>query len=335
MKKYLIIALTLLFAASCGQQKAVSDAEPLKVIFDTDLGNDIDDVLALQMLFNYEKAGKIDLLGVTICKANPNSILFTDGYCRFNDRGDMPLGYAYNGVTPEDGTYLVPTLQATFDGKPILEPKRTIESGLPEAYKLLRELLAAQPDGSVVLVAVGPLTNIGNLFVSEPDDISPLTGRDLVAAKVKRVVTMAGLFGDEFDFPEYNVVCDVEAAKRVFELCPVPLTTTGWEVGNRLQYPHQSILNDFGNPEAHPLAVAYCHYMEMPYDRQTWDLTAVLEAVEPGKWFDISPKGTVLIADDGRSSFTASETGTQDYLSIPDPKNKAALEALVSRTVGR
>ena len=38
----------------------------IPVIFDTDAGNDIDDVLAMQMLFNYEKAGKIDLLTDTV-----------------------------------------------------------------------------------------------------------------------------------------------------------------------------------------------------------------------------------------------------------------------------
>ena len=334
MKRLLIIVL-LLSAVSCGQKDPAPGGEPVRIIFDTDLGNDIDDVLALQMLLNYEKEGRAELLGITLCKANPATIAFTDGYCRFDGRGDIPLGYAYDGVTPEDGTYLLPTLEASFGGEPLLRPARTIDSGLPEGYKLLRRLLAAQPDASVVLVAVGPLTNIGNLLVSEADEFSSLSGRDLVAAKVRRVVTMAGLFGDEFDFPEYNVVCDLEASHRTFELCPVPLTTTGWEVGNLLPYPHESILTDFGDPEAHPLSVAYRHYMQMPYDRPTWDLTAVLEAVEPGKWFDRSPKGRIRIAADGRSSFEASETGMQEYLVIPQEKAAAALQALVNCTTGK
>lgn len=334
MKRILILAL-LLLGVSCGQREPAPADEPLRVIFDTDLGNDIDDVLALQMLLNYEQEGKIELLGVTLCKANPATIAFADGYCRFNDRGDIPLGYAYHGVTPEDGTYLLPTLAASVDGKPLLQPTRTVDSQLPEGYKLLRKLLAGQPDASVVLIAVGPLTNIGNLLVSPPDEFSELPGRELVAAKVRRVVTMAGLFGNEFDFPEYNVVCDLEAAHRVFEGCPVALTTTGWEVGNLLLYPHESILSDFGDPEAHPLPVAYCHYMEMPYDRQTWDLTAVLEAVESGVWFDRSQKGTVRIAEDGRSSFETSDTGKQEYLIIPRERVEATLDALVARTTGK
>lgn len=334
MKRILIFAM-ILFGVACGRNPEAPGNEPLRVIFDTDLGNDIDDVLALQMLLNYEQEGKIDLLGITLCKANPATIAFTDGYCRFNNRNDIPMGYAYHGVTPEDGTYLLPTLEATFNGKPLLQPARTIDSNLPEGYKLLRQLLAGQPDGSVVLIAVGPLTNIGNLLASEADEFSELSGRELVAAKVSRVVTMAGLFSDEFDFPEYNVVCDLQAAHRTFEECSVPLTTTGWEVGNLLLYPHESVLHDFGNPEGHPLSVAYSHYMEMPYDRQTWDLTAVLEAVEPGQWFNYSSKGSVRIAEDGRSSFDIDETGTQDYLIIPQERVASTLEALVARTTGK
>lgn len=334
MKRILIFTL-LSLSVACGPQTPKQADEPQRIIFDTDLGNDIDDVLALQMLLNYQKEGKIDLLGITLCKANPATIAFTDGFCRFNGFEEIPLGYAYHGVTPEDGTYLLPTLEASNNGKPLLQPARTIDSALPEGYKLLRQLLAAQPDGSVVLIAVGPLTNIGNLLVSPGDEISPLSGRELVAAKVSRVVTMAGLFSDEFDFPEYNVVCDIEAAHRTFESCPVPLTTTGWEVGNRLLYPHESILRDFGDPQAHPLAVAYCHYMEMPYDRQTWDLTAVLEAVEPGQWFGTSEQGTIRIAEDGRSSFEPSENGLQNYLTIPQERVAATLGALVARTTGK
>lgn len=335
--KQLLTTITLLFfiTSCCSKEVVISTKEPVRIIFDTDLGNDIDDVLALQMLFNYEQEGKAELLGITLCKANPATIAFTDGYCRFNRRGNIPIGYAYHGVTPENGTYLIPTLKALVDNKPLIQPVRTIDSKLPEGYKLLRQILAEQPDTSVVLIAVGALTNIGNLLISEADEFSPLTGCDLVAAKVRRVVTMAGLFSDEFDFPEYNVAGDLEASHHTFELCPVPLTTTGWEVGKRLLYPHKCILKDFGNPETHPLSVAYCFYSQMPYDRPMWDVTAVLEAIEPGKWFDRSSKGTIQIAKDGRSSFKVSEQGIQDYLIIPPKKTAIILQAIIDGTTGR
>ena len=64
MKRLLIIVL-LLSAVSCGQKDPAPGGEPVRIIFDTDLGNDIDDVLALQMLLNYEKEGRAELLGIT------------------------------------------------------------------------------------------------------------------------------------------------------------------------------------------------------------------------------------------------------------------------------
>lgn len=54
MFKYIaIILITVSLFCSCAQQKETTSAIP--VILDTDVGNDIDDVLAMQMLLNYEK----------------------------------------------------------------------------------------------------------------------------------------------------------------------------------------------------------------------------------------------------------------------------------------
>jgi hypothetical protein len=113
-----VAILSFCFLSACN--KPTETKIPVPVIFDTDVGNDIDDVLAMQMLFNYENAGTIDLLGITISKSNPYSIEYIDGYCRLNERGDIPLGYAYNGATPEDGGYLRQTLDTIIEGNKYL-----------------------------------------------------------------------------------------------------------------------------------------------------------------------------------------------------------------------
>lgn len=181
-----VAILSFCFLSACN--KPTETKIPVPVIFDTDVGNDIDDVLAMQMLFNYENAGTIDLLGITISKSNPYSIEYIDGYCRLNERGDIPLGYAYNGATPEDGGYLRQTLDTIIEGNKILYPQRSIKDNLPEGYKLLRKLLASQPDNSVVFIAVGPETNLSRLLRSEADEYSPLDGKSLVAQKSETVV---------------------------------------------------------------------------------------------------------------------------------------------------
>lgn len=332
----LLLSATALFAA-CGSVSKPEAAHPVAVIFDTDMGNDIDDVLALQMLFNYEDAGKIDLLGITLSKSNPNTVPFLDGYCRFNNRNDVLIGYAYQGVNPEPGGYLLPTLADTLaDGTPLLKPQRTLTPDIAEGYRLIRRLLVQQPDSSVVLIAVGPLTNIARLLRSEADEFSTLGGRDLVAQKVSKLCLMSGLYTSEFDFPEWNVVQDLPASEVVYKECPVEIVTSGWEVGNKLLYPHQSVLNDFGDPACHPLATAYCHYDKMPYDRQTWDLTTVLEALEPeAGYFDYSPRGTIQLDSIGKSTLIHSAEGKHRFLVIPDSKNLRTLNAIVDRTTGK
>ncbi|MBR5886552.1 MAG: nucleoside hydrolase, partial [Alistipes sp.] len=73
MKK-IFIALSLLLAATFN---AIA-AEPIKVIFDTDMGNDVDDVVALDMFYKYLDAGQVDLLGIISSKRELGSVKFID-----------------------------------------------------------------------------------------------------------------------------------------------------------------------------------------------------------------------------------------------------------------
>lgn len=313
------------------QQKA---AAPVSVIFDTDIGNDIDDVLALQMLFNYEKQQQVKLLGITISKSNPRVIEYVDAYCRLNGYNDIPLGYAYNGVNPEPHVYVPVTLDTTINGKKLLFPKRSIADSLPEGYKLLRRLLSKAADQSVILIVVGPETNIARLLRSGADEYSQLSGVDLVKKKVKLVSVMGGMYTNEFDFPEWNIVQDLEASKITFAECPVPLVASGFEIGDKYRYPASSILNDFNGGVSNPLVMSYIVYQKMPYDRQTWDLTSVLYAIEPEKnHFDLSPAGRITIAADGKSVFSAGN-GNQRYLIYKNNKDEV-LNRLVQLVTGK
>lgn len=328
-----IVVLAVLMAG-CQPPAKHTEADPVSVIFDTDIGNDIDDVLALQMLFNYEKQQKVKLLGITISKSNPRVVDYIDGYCRRNGRNDMPLGYAYAGVNPEPGKYVPATLDTTVNGKKLLFPGRSIADSLPEGYQLQRRLLAAAADSSVIMIVVGPETNLARLLQSGPDAYSPLTGIELMKKKVKLVSVMGGVYTNEFDFPEWNIVQDLAASRTLFAQCPVPLVASGFEIGDKLRYPATSILNDFADGDADPLVMSYKVYEPMPYDRQTWDLTSVLYAIEPGKdYFDLSPRGQIVIDTTGRSVFTAGE-GRHQYL-VYKNNQQQVLSRLVELVTGK
>ena len=70
------------------------------------------------------------------------------------------------------------------------------------------------------------------------------------------------------------------------------------------------------------LAINPATYKKMPYDAETWDMTAVLYAVRPQeKYFGVSEPGAITVTDEGSLKFTASPNGKHHYLTL-DPANK-------------
>src|SRR5271157_4045130 len=78
--------------AACLMANVCFAARP--VIFDTDMGNDIDDALALAMLHALTDRGECELIGVTLTNANPAAVPYIRMINRFYGRGDLPVGAA-------------------------------------------------------------------------------------------------------------------------------------------------------------------------------------------------------------------------------------------------
>ena len=84
---------------------AAAAAPPVPVIFDTDMGNDIDDALALAMLHGLESRGEIRLAAVTLTKDNPWAGRYVSAVNTFYGRERIPIGLVKNGVTKDEGNY--------------------------------------------------------------------------------------------------------------------------------------------------------------------------------------------------------------------------------------
>lgn len=295
-------------------------AEPVRMIFDTDMGNDVDDAMALSMIHALEGRGECRLLAVTITKDNPLAPRFVDLLNTFYGRSEIPLGVVRDGATPEDGRYLRQVVTAEEDG-PLRYP-HDVRAGskAEEAVSLLRRVLAAEPDGSVVVVQVGFSTNLARLLDSKPDEASPLGGRDLVESKVRLLSIMAGAFSGEMKAQrrkEYNIVKDVDAARELFAHWPTPIVASGWEIGNAIRHPAVSMQRDYAYTPHHPLREAYAHYRGLDNDQPTYDLTSVLYAVRPDRgYFNLSEPGRIVVAEDGFSEFEADEHGNCRFLSV-------------------
>src|SRR5262245_44540464 len=158
------------FALILVMAMALSAAQPVPVIFDTDMGNDVDDALALAMLHALESRGECRLAAVTLTKDNPWSAVYVDLVNTFYGRGQIPVGMVKGGVTPEDSAMIrTPSERRRADGSFVYPRRLASGAEAPEAVALLRRILAAEQDGSVVIVQVGFSTNLARLLDSAED----------------------------------------------------------------------------------------------------------------------------------------------------------------------
>ena len=331
-----MIKLTLftLFLAS-----SLVQAAPVKLIFDTDMGNDVDDLMALCMIHNLQQRGTVELLAVTISKDNPQAAAFVDAVNTFYGHPDVPIGVVTNGAMPDAGKFLLLADARNEDGSLRYPHKLMSGKDAPEAVGLIRKLLAAQPDDSVTLLGTGFFTNYRRLLESQPDEVSPLNGHDLIAKKVKLLSVMAGTFQtvdwDTRHF-EYNVVTDLPATKVVAKSWPTPMVWSGYEIGVAAAFPHEVIEHDFEYVKHHPLKEAYYLFEPPPHDRPVWDPTALLYAVYPVRgYFDLSPPGTVTVESNGATWFRPSNDGKglHRYLVMSAVQAARVREAIVQLCV--
>lgn len=320
-----------LAVVGASEPASATPAAPVGLIFDTDMGNDVDDAMALSLIHALESRGECRLLAVTVTKDNEYAAPMVDLLNTFYGRGHIPIGMVRKGVTPQDGKYLRQVVTAADGGQPRYARKLRSGRDAPEAVGLLRKVLGAQPDGSVVMVQVGFSTNLARLLDSKADAASPLDGVALVKAKVRLLSTMAGAFGEKMrGRKEYNIVTDLPAARKLFAQWPTPVVASGWEIGHAIQHPSASMREDYRYVKHHPLVEAYDYYRGLKNDQPTYDLTSVLYAVRPNRgYFTLSSPGRIIVNPDGTTAFQESPDGSHRYLLVTPAQVVQVREAQV------
>lgn len=264
-----------------------------KFILDTDIGPDCDDCGALTILDRFHRAGLCELLAVTHCTSD---LFGVDVIAAINGwyGVDVPIGQ-----TTREGFLAEPGL--TKYTKPVSELYR--KNHAPAVYEpalgLLRRMLAEHRD--VTLVFIGPLNNMGDLLLSGADEVSPLTGEELVRQSVREVIVMGGNF-ENFAHGEYNIACDVPAAQVMTEKCAVPIVYCGFEAGEHVMT--GATLEQCA--EDYPVRLAYKSYLGGGFVRNSWDLVTVYYAVNPGdeRWI-LSDECKIRYNDDATAVVSA------------------------------
>ncbi len=285
-------------------------AAPVDLIIDCDIGNDVDDVFAIAIAHQEMTAGNCNLLAVTTTKDHPNSAPFLRLLNRYYGRPDIPVGAVTNGVTRDENKYLQ------------IAAKEPAAQTL-EAVRLLRKLLAAAKDGSITIAQIGFSTNLARLLDTDADDLSPLTGKELAASKVKLLSIMAGDFANP-NSAEFNVKCDIPAAQKLAKNWPGKIVFSGFEVGKATCFPSEFVEQSFLGDAANPLRESYRLYCGFKHDRPCWDLTSVYYAIHTDTpLYTLSPAGHVTFDDRGFTIYRPDPKGRHYYMNVnPDQIQK-------------
>jgi purine nucleosidase/pyrimidine-specific ribonucleoside hydrolase len=187
--------------------------EKFLALLDTDIGDDIDDALALALAL---RSPEIDLIGVTT--------VFGDTHLRARlaahvlhvfERSDIPVAAGIS--TP----MLARHPPSGVPQAAILTSNEEQSISTYSGPELIIEKALAHP-GRLTLLCIGPLTNIATALIKEP--------RLFMA--IRNIIMMGG--SSSIPFPEWNVRSDARAAQIVLA-AGIPITLLGWNITTRCQ----------------------------------------------------------------------------------------------------
>lgn len=186
----------------------------LKVLLDTDIGSDIDDAICLAYLLAQPAC---DLLGITtVTGEGLQRAMMASALCHMAGQ-EVPI---YIGAeTP----LLVPQQQPQApQAAALAEANWPHARDFPrgEAVEFMRRTIRSHP-GEVVLLTIGPLTNVALLFATDPE----------IPALLKGLVLMGGSFGGGInEGREWNLIVDPHASAMVYRARPPYHRSVGLDV---------------------------------------------------------------------------------------------------------
>jgi purine nucleosidase len=268
-----VFAVSFLWSSSVYAQTETSTPRPNtaeKIIIDTDIGSDIDDAFAVGLALHspeFQILGISSAWGDTHLRARLLSRLLKE-----TGRADIPVAV---GIVKHPPGKVDTLSQAAYaEGGPA-------DQNHPNAVDFLLDQIRRHP-GEITLIAIGPETNLGAAI-----DRDAATFR-----KLKRIVLMGGSVYrgySQFNYgktrgpdPEWNILCDIQAAQKVFSsgvpLYVMPLDSTQI----KLQELERAEIFKAGTPLTDALLVLYAQWSRGTAQTPTlFDAVAVAYASHP------------------------------------------------------
>ncbi|KAA3648278.1 MAG: nucleoside hydrolase [Chloroflexi bacterium] len=264
-----------------------------KILIDTDvsLGTpkaEIDDGAALLALLNTSA----EILGISTVYGNVliedvNSNLLR--LLKYTGREDIPVAQGAVEALVEDEEWLsfLAEWQSQYGGTPEWDGARPTQS----AVDLIIEVVGQNP-GEVIILALGPLTNLALALQQSPK----------IVKQVKEVVMMGGSLND-VEEAEFNIRNDPEAAEMVLQ-AGWPIRMLGLEITRQALFTREDFADlQAGNPAVTLLQEQAKQWIPI-VEAQGWetggcslhDAVAVAALFKP-ELFQFMPVGVEVITD--------------------------------------
>ena len=305
------LLILLVFFLSCNNKKSASigNSSPVPVIFDTDFGPDYDDVGAITLLHAFADSGYINILAtIGSCK---DTLLAPalDVINTYFGKPDIAIGI------PHGKGIFIPCMQHWNDTIVHKYPHNISNQSAKDAIDVYRKQLSMQPDKSVIIITVGFFTNLAGLLKSGADKYSQLNGKQLVAQKVKQLVSMAGVFPKG---REFNVEKDSLSSKYAIDNWPTPIVFSGFEIGSKIitglpLVENKTIRN---SPVKDVFRISLPFYEGDKNGRMSWDETAVLIACKGISPYFNSINGQFITFNDGHNEWKNDSSGNHKYVTF-------------------
>ena len=203
-------------------------AGTIPVLFDTDIGSDIDDALALAYLLRQPRCELVGVTTVTGDVARRSAL--ARAVCESAGRPDVEVHDGASDVLLlGPGQPAVPQYDAVADRALLREVQR-------DAVDFLRTTIRSRP-GEITLLSVGPLTNVALLFALDPE----------IPSLLRSFVSMAGCF-DASGRGEWNVRVDAGAAAVAYRAAPAGHVSVGLDVTTRCSMDAEEVRARFTAP---------------------------------------------------------------------------------------
>ena len=289
------------------------------VVFDTDL-SEIDQVLALALLFGFEGQRQVRVAGLSTSRFNMANAACLDVLARFlgseqTARNPPPIGMSTVGPEVRAVSAMVTAVVPT--------PANSIKdlNATADPVAVIRNALSAQVDQNGAVILAGPP---GNLLptIARPD------GRDWVTRKARVLSIAAGRFAP--GAPDLVAAGDVAGFRKLLDEWPSPIVMAGAELNPAIPVLRDAIVSGVTWTSQHPVADAIASVTADLRELPSRAMAAVLHAVVPDSgYFDLSPPGVITVADDGTTRFTASPSGRHHYLIAKPDQTPRVLDACV------